>query len=157
MSYVRIIEGIIEGPEFSDLPKPGPPDETPWEDRLPISQAQAEEIGIFEVIDVLRPADTALVIFERSLELLAGIPTVVWTQRNKTAIELKFDADQLKITKLLASIATLRSWANTARAATVTSGNAVATLSTVVKNLAEFYDGFADLLDQVIPKPGAPQ
>jgi hypothetical protein len=55
----------------------------------PVSLQQA--CGWFAVVDVARPADTPTTTNDRSLELVNGTPTVVWTQRPKTADELKAD------------------------------------------------------------------
>lgn len=44
--------------------------------------------GYFPVTDVPRPADTATDTFDRSVQLVNGTPTVVWTQRPLTADEL---------------------------------------------------------------------
>lgn len=44
--------------------------------------------GYFPVTDVPRPADTATDTFDRSVQLVNGTPTVVWTQRPMTADEL---------------------------------------------------------------------
>jgi hypothetical protein len=49
---------------------------------------QLAAIGILPVVDVERPADTATHTTERSVELVAGVPTVVWTPRPWTADEL---------------------------------------------------------------------
>ena len=44
--------------------------------------------GYFPVTDVPRPADTATDTFDRSVQLVNGTPTVVWTQRPMIADEL---------------------------------------------------------------------
>jgi len=44
--------------------------------------------GYFPVTDVPRPADTATDTFDRSVQLVNGTPTVVWTRRPMTAQEL---------------------------------------------------------------------
>lgn len=44
--------------------------------------------GYFAVVDTVKPADTATTTHERSVELLDGTPTVVWTERAKTPDEL---------------------------------------------------------------------
>lgn len=44
--------------------------------------------GYYPVTDVPRPADTATTTFDRSVTLVAGVPTVVWTERPMTAPEL---------------------------------------------------------------------
>ena len=50
-------------------------------------------------------------------------------------------------TNLANAITILRSWADQAQTTTVTSGNAVTTLQTVVNRLGVFFDNFADLLE----------
>jgi hypothetical protein len=49
---------------------------------------QLAALGILPVVDVERPADTATHTTERSIELVAGVPTVVWTPRPWTVEEL---------------------------------------------------------------------
>lgn len=49
---------------------------------------QAALCGYLPVTDVARPADTATDTWTRSVELVAGAPTVVWTARPWTADEL---------------------------------------------------------------------
>jgi hypothetical protein len=49
---------------------------------------QLAVLGILPVVDTPRPADTATHTTERSVELVAGIPTVVWTSVAWTAAEL---------------------------------------------------------------------
>ena len=44
--------------------------------------------GWLEVDDTPRPDDTATTTHDRSVELVDGTPTVVWTERDKTADEL---------------------------------------------------------------------
>lgn len=44
--------------------------------------------GYYPVTDTARPSDTATDTFDRSVQLVAGVPTVVWTQRPMTAPEL---------------------------------------------------------------------
>lgn len=51
------------------------------------------------------------------------------------------------VAQLTNAVAVLRQWAADADAVTVTSGNAVATLATVVDRLGVFFDRFADLLE----------
>lgn len=69
----------------------------------------------------------------------------------KTAQEQADYADQqdssTKRTNVANSIATLRAWATEASAATVTSGNAVATLQVIVNRLGTFFDRFADMVE----------
>jgi hypothetical protein len=49
---------------------------------------QLAAIGILAVVDVERPADTATHTHTRNVELVAGVPTVVWTPRPWTVDEL---------------------------------------------------------------------
>lgn len=44
--------------------------------------------GWYEVVDTPRPDDTPTTTHDRSVELVAGIPTVTWTERPFTAEEL---------------------------------------------------------------------
>jgi hypothetical protein len=44
--------------------------------------------GYFAVVRVNRPADTATTTWERSVVLVAGVPTETWTERAKTRAEL---------------------------------------------------------------------
>ena len=69
-----------------------------------------EACGWFQVVDVARPADTATDTYDRTVELLVGTPTVVWTVRLKTQAELDSDTAQEADT-------TLRDQARTAFAA----------------------------------------
>jgi pyridoxine/pyridoxamine 5'-phosphate oxidase len=52
-----------------------------------------------------------------------------------------------KRVNLSQAITTLRQWSDQAETTTVTNGNAVATLQTVVTRLGVFFDRFADLLE----------
>lgn len=52
-----------------------------------------EACGWFPVTDVARPADTGTTTFDRSVELVNGTPTVVWTARAKTTQELANDTE----------------------------------------------------------------
>ena len=73
-------------------------------------------------------------------------PVVALTQAELDAIAF-MEGLAAKRTNLSGSIATLRTWADQAAGTTVTSGNAVATLQTVVTRLGVFFDHFADLLE----------
>lgn len=50
--------------------------------------------GWAEVVDTARPADTATTTHDRSIELVNGTPTVVWTQRAKTPDDLAGEQQQ---------------------------------------------------------------
>jgi hypothetical protein len=115
----------------------------------PVDLQQAT--GWFEVVDTVRPDDTPTTTHDRSVELVAGTPTVVWTERNKTQPELDDQAaaaDRLvKQTNYKGAVATLRQWSDQAEGVTVTQGNAVNVLQTLVSNVGFFYDRFADLIE----------
>ena len=50
--------------------------------------ATQEACGWYEVTEVSKPADTDTTTHDRSIELVDGTPTVVWTERDKTEDEL---------------------------------------------------------------------
>lgn len=50
--------------------------------------AVAAACGYLPVTDAARPADTAGTTWDRTLVLVAGVPTVVWVERAKTAGEV---------------------------------------------------------------------
>ena len=58
------------------------------------STAEAAACGWFPVVDVARPADTATTTHDRSVELVATVPTVVWTPRLWATAELASRAEQ---------------------------------------------------------------
>jgi hypothetical protein len=49
--------------------------------------------GIYEVIETVKPTDDAAMVAERSVAIVEGKPTAVWTERDKTTAEV-FDAEQ---------------------------------------------------------------
>jgi hypothetical protein len=62
-----------------------------WRNHTGLQYATDEQLsalGILPVVDTQQPADTATHTFERSIKLVAGVPTVVWTQRAWTVDEL---------------------------------------------------------------------
>lgn len=64
-------------------------DSRAWVLGLPTAGAELQAAcGWFPVVDVARPADTATDTHDRSVELVDGQPTVVWTQRPWTPDEL---------------------------------------------------------------------
>ena len=89
MTYALILSGTITAE--GNLPKSArkvgtgqwitPPDGV-WTD------AQAAECGWLPVVDATRPVDTATKTSDRTLTIVAGKPTVVWTVRDKTPAEL---------------------------------------------------------------------
>lgn len=50
--------------------------------------ATQQACGWYKVAETAPPDDTATDTFDRSVQLIAGVPTVVWTQRPKTPTEL---------------------------------------------------------------------
>lgn len=64
----------------------------------PVDSQQA--CGYYEVADTPRPDDTATTTHDRSIELVAGVPTVVWTERAKSAEELDADVTETNRTTL---------------------------------------------------------
>lgn len=69
---------------------------------------------------------------------------------DEEAMLLRSEEEQRNLARadaLRQAVATLRTWSSQASGTTVTSGNAVATLQTVVTRLGIFFDRFADLLD----------
>ena len=65
--------------------------------------AVQEACGWFQVTDTTRPEDTPTTTHDRTLELIANVPTVVWVERAKTADELA--SANLVIAWLLAAVA----------------------------------------------------
>lgn len=98
-----------------------------------------------------RPADTATTRYERSVPLVNGTLTVTWTPVPKTQAEtdaFNLAADRAaKAAAVTNAVTTLRSWAAAADSTTVTAGNAVTVLQTVVDRLGVFFDRFADLVE----------
>lgn len=108
------------------------------------------EFGIYEVVEVPRPADTDTTTHDLTVEVVDGVPSQVWTERLWTQDELAAiaarEARDARDTFLRNAIGTLETWSRQADNHTVTQLNAVATVQTIVDNLAVFYDGFAKLL-----------
>lgn len=85
MTYALVLDGQIQS--VGPLPRGA----SRLSDRAwlqPLDPADAASCGYLEVVDVERPADTAQVTHDRSVELVDGTPTVVWTQRAWTPEEL---------------------------------------------------------------------
>jgi hypothetical protein len=76
----------------SAIEQVGPPnlwyDGLRWWDFRPQDPATYAAAGWLPVTDVPKPADTATDTFDRSVTLVAGVPTVTWTQRPWTVEEL---------------------------------------------------------------------
>jgi hypothetical protein len=62
--------------------------------------------GYFAVVDAAKPADTATTTHDRTVELLEGVPTVVWTERNKTPDELAAETATMNRTTIEQQAAT---------------------------------------------------
>jgi hypothetical protein len=88
MSYALVDDGTIEAE--GALPQSARRLDTgQWVMGLRDAPVELQEAtGWFEVTDVDKPADTATHTYDRSITLVAGVPTVTWTQRLKTAEEV---------------------------------------------------------------------
>jgi hypothetical protein len=87
-------------------------------------QATREACGWFEVDDTARPDDTATTTHDQLIELVAGVPTVVWTERAKTAEELNPPvSDSEKLATLLAALTDAQSLEEIRDAAAAAGGN----------------------------------
>jgi len=111
--------------------------------------------GWYAIQDTAQPADTPTTTHDRSVELVdhgeGPIPTVVWTERDKTAAELQAEIDdadrETKRSNYKGAVATLRQWSDDAEGTTVTSGNAVAVLQEMVDRSGTMWDRLADLIE----------
>lgn len=107
MSYVHVsLANQIDSPEMSrpsDLHLRNGSGTRLWWDG--ITDEELAECGWFRVVNVARPADTPTQTTNRSLTLVAGVPTETWTARPKTQAELDNDRDT-------ANAATIRQQAN---------------------------------------------
>jgi hypothetical protein len=143
MIYAHITDGIIDA--VGRLPK-GADADGQWLE--PLTDVNAHLAGWFPVTDTPRPADTATTTFDRSVVLVAGVPTVTWAERLKTQAELDSEVaaaeSTVRRTDLQASVSVLRQWADDAAATTVTAGNIAAVTQTMVNRLGIFFDRFAD-------------
>lgn len=98
------------------------------------TQAEHEACGWFAVVEVAQPADTQTDTFDRSVTLVAGVPTVTWTQRPKTQAELDAATAQVNqsaiVTNLTQDQAAMQAIIDTSNA-TINSSPAAA-----IKNIA---------------------
>ena len=66
---------------------------------LPYNGLWADEertaAGYYKVVDTVRPEDDLTTTYDKSIELIADVPTVVWTARDKTQEEI--DAAAAKV------------------------------------------------------------
>lgn len=91
MSYVIVNAGVIVGAEMGALPTAARRLDTgAWVTPLGgvWSALEMAACGLVQVVAVARPADTATTTTDRSVTLLAGVPTEVWTSRPKTQAEV---------------------------------------------------------------------
>ena len=86
--YALVLNGVIE--QVGDLPKIWWDGARYWDFRDP-GLVDLAALGWLPVNETARPPDTALTTFDRSVELVNGEPTEVWTERNKTTEELADD------------------------------------------------------------------
>ena len=103
--------------------------------------------------------DGSIPTYDPDLEYITTAPDVVTlTEVTRTYVKVAYTAEELvqraddadrdaKMTNVGNSVATLRAWAVDAEGTTVTQGNAVATVQTVVTRLGVFFDRFADLIE----------
>lgn len=94
MTYAHVTDGTID--RFAE----SPPTVGAKPDGATVSGIQPDDLvtlaacGWHPVADTARPVDTATHTHDRSVAMVAGTPTVVWTQRALTADELAFRAAQ---------------------------------------------------------------
>ena len=95
MAYALVTGGVIQAVRYpgrweiklSDGARLSPPEDG-WTPQL------AALCGFVPIVEVARPADTPTHTHDRTVALLVGVPTEVWTQRAKTAGELAADTQQ---------------------------------------------------------------
>lgn len=116
--------------------------------------------GLDPAISILKESESARPAFDAATQKLSAAwvdddvnqsAVYTWSVVQLDAGELAAISDAAanaaKKASLVSAIATLRSWATQASATTVTAGNAVATLQTVVTRLGVFFEHFAKLLE----------
>jgi hypothetical protein len=113
---------------------------------------QLADLGILPVVDVPRPADTDTHTFERSIELVAGVPTVAWTQRAWTVDELTARTAatnertiRTEVEQALADLRLITGSSGTLTAAQLS--NAVRLLARVLIRVIRFQLGKLDAVD----------
>ena len=138
MAYALVISNVIQS--VGNLPKSARRlDTQEWVMNLreaPVDLQQ--ECGYFEVVDIIRPDDTPTITFDRTIELLASIPTVVWIERLKTAEELSDDNEDSNTIDLEAK-------ASAAIAANIT---AISQIPLAVADMQDILDGNANNIAQ---------
>ena len=81
--WAHVAAGVITA--WGDLPSLWWDGARQWDLRDPANIAPA---GWVEVIETTRPDDTATTTTEETVQLVAGVPTRVWTARAKTQAEI---------------------------------------------------------------------
>ena len=91
MTYAHITNGTVD--TIGRLPNSARRTDTQqWVLGLATAPVELQRAcGWYEVVDTPRPDDTPTTTTDRSVELVNGTPTVVWTQRNKTPDEIASD------------------------------------------------------------------
>lgn len=96
MTFARIANGAI-AETTGRLPASARRVDTgEWVLGFPDADTKVQEAcGWFDVDDVAGPVVDATTVADRSVELVEGVPTVVWTERPKTQAELDGEAQQV--------------------------------------------------------------
>lgn len=140
--FAYVVDGVIE--RTGDVPPSARRlDNGDWV--LGLARASVDKlaaVGWHEIVDVDRPDDTSTVTHDRSVELVDGVPTVVWTARDFTPGELS--ALQSKSNRyavdaaIIAAVAELDRIAAAAVLPTLPSGTlTTAQLSVVVRSIRD--------------------
>lgn len=86
MSYALVIDGQIQ--RTTRLPRAAKRLDTGEEvDLSDADQATREACGWYEIVKTQRPVDTEAVVHGGSVELVEGVPTLVWPARARTPAE----------------------------------------------------------------------
>jgi hypothetical protein len=126
-----------------------------WRNHTGLQYATDEQLaalGILPVVETPRPADTATHTTARSIELVAGVPTVAWTQRAWTVDELAARTAAANDSTMRADVDQaldgLRAIINSSGTLTAAQlSNAVRLLARVLLRLCRFQLGKLDAVD----------
>jgi hypothetical protein len=101
MTYALVTSGTVQA-ESGRIPNAARRlDTQQWVLGLPDAPVNLQQAcGWFAVVDVLRPADTATLTYDRSVQLVANVPTVVWGQRLKSQAERDAETTVANRTKI---------------------------------------------------------
>ena len=107
MSFAYLVGGVILA-ETASLPEAARRlDTDEWVIDLDAGEVDVQEAaGWYLVTDTPRPPDTATTTQDRTLVLVAGVPTVQWTERAKTQPELDTDTNFANVALLTADATT---------------------------------------------------